>query len=73
MISSCPQCDRKTRQIDASVYAGDYHGGDHYAPGRQCTECGTVYEVQKIGKTKRLHLISVHRLPPRNQWEEPQA
>ena len=24
MISSCPTCQTKTRQIDASIYAGDY-------------------------------------------------
>lgn len=72
MITGCPQCDRKTRQIDASIYAGDYHSGDHWANGRQCVECGTVYEVNKIGKSVRLQIVSVHRLPPRNQWLEPQ-
>ncbi len=73
MITGCHQCGRKTRQIDASVYAGDYHGGNLYAPGRQCIECGTVYQVNRVGKTLRLHIVGVHRLPPRNKWETPIA
>jgi hypothetical protein len=71
MITGCPQCGRKTRQIDASVYAGDYHQNHDYAPGRQCVDCGTVYEVNRIGKSVRLQLHEVNRLPPRNKWEEP--
>ena len=65
MINLCHECGRKTRQIDASLYAGDYHGGDLWTPGRQCVECGTVYEVIQIGKTKRLQSRAVNWLPPR--------
>ncbi len=71
MITTCASCDRKTRQIDASLYAGDYHGGDLYAFGRQCVECGTIYEAQKIGKTVSTQPHTVTNIPPRNRWEEP--
>lgn len=71
MITGCTKCGRKTRQIDASVYAGDYHGGDVWAAGRQCVECGTIFEVQAIGKTKRAHAWQAKFVPPRNDWQEP--
>ena len=76
MITGCPSCERKTRQIDASVYAGDYQtspGADLYAPGRQCVECGAVFEVMTVGKVKRPELHGYANLPPRNRWEEPIA
>ena len=76
MTTTCKQCGRKTHQIDASIYAGDYHGFDHYGYGRQCVECGTVYEVGKMGSrgaVRYLGIVGVHRLPPRMKWEEPKV
>ncbi len=74
MITGCPTCNRKTRQIDASGYVGDYHSpptdGD-WAPGRQCVECGSKFSVQKIGKSVRLAWLCVSMVPPRLRWEEP--
>ena len=74
MITSCPNCRRKTRQIDASEYAGDYHSPpspDDMAKARQCTECGSVYHVHYVGKTIRNEFMRRSLLPPRNDWEEP--
>lgn len=71
MITSCTNCKRKTRQIDASVYAGDYHSGDLYATCRQCVECGQIYNVQKVGETVTATYRKTAYIPPRKQWEEP--
>ena len=71
MISLCQQCETKTRQIDASVYAGDYHTFHQYGYGRQCVECGTVYAVNRVGKSVRLEPMAVRSLPPRKSWLEP--
>jgi hypothetical protein len=71
MISSCLKCLRKTRQIDASVYAGDYHSDGPYGFGRQCVECGLIVEVRQVGKTVDLSPRHASLLPPRTRWEEP--
>jgi len=74
MITSCAECGRKTRQIDASIYAGDYQSDDPqlYATARQCVQCGTVYEVRKFRKQVRvIERISCRFLPPQSKWEEP--
>lgn len=76
MITLCQRCEKKTRQIDASVYAGDYHSppsDTDYAFGRQCVNCGAIYEVKKIGQTKRTFFQRFAALPPKNQWEEPKS
>lgn len=73
MISHCPTCRRKTRQIDASVYAGDYHGFDYYAPGRQCISCGSIYGVVGVGKSARLIRHGGALCPPRDRWQEPRS
>lgn len=74
MITGCLLCGTKTRQIDASVYAGDYHSppaDSDYAPARQCVECGAIMDVTPVGKTVRLSVSGVAYVPPRNQWREP--
>ena len=72
MISYCPNCERKTHMIDASIYAGDYHGGHLWAPGRQCVSCGIKWAVHQVGKSVRLRQVGAGMIPPRNRWEEPQ-
>jgi len=82
MITICPNCSTsgksiKTRQIDASVYVGDYHSpasANDWSPGRQCVECGAVIHVTVFKKgAKRTTLNGFANLPPRKNWETPIA
>lgn len=69
----CFTCKRKTPQIRRTVYAGDYYHPDPVDELRQCTECGWMYMMQRVGRTKRMIGLRRDWLPPRCQWERPKA
>ena len=71
MVAFCSTCGRQCRQIDASVYGGDYRNDGPYAYGRQCVECGSVFEVQAVGKSAHISYRTKAWIPPRSKWEEP--